>query len=336
GRRDFGAGFGGRAMKPLLTALVAGAASWLLGAQVGHAATCADLASAQVAGVKITAAEEIRPAPAWSAPHQSNYNAQVRAPFCRVQAEVDGHIGVEVWLPPADHWNKRLLGAGVGGDAGIFNYADLARGVTAGYAAATTDSGHKQANAHWMMDRDAVEDYSQRAEHRMTEAAKALVALYYGLPASHAYFLGCSGGGRQGLKELQAFPDDYDGIVSGAGAPTMPALSARHMWEGLYQADHPDGALSDADWALVSDAAVRGCDAADGARDGVIENPLACRFDPSVLRCAQPGATGCLTDAQLAVVKAIAAPLRDEQGRVLDAGVLPGVRTRPGPPSPLL
>jgi feruloyl esterase len=249
---------------------------------------------------------------------------------------VDGRIGVEVWLPPASSWNRRLLGAGVGGDAGVFNYADMARGVQAGYAAASTDSGHKVANAHWMLDPVAVEDYSQVAEHRMTEAAKGLVAAYYGQAVSHAYFLGCSGGGRQALKEAQAYPDDYDGVVAGAGGPDMPTLSARHMWEGLFQEAHPDGAMSDADWAKVSQAAIAACDDNDGVRDGVVENPAACRFDLGSLKCGATQSAGCLTDAQLAVVRAIYAPLRDENGRVMDRGLFPGVRTRPGAPSPLL
>lgn len=306
------------------------------GAQAQSIDSCAQLRSASIAGLAVTSAEAISGQPTWSAPHQPSYNGAVSTPFCRVQGVVDGRIGVEVWLPPAADWNHRLLGAGVGGDAGVFNYTDMARGVQAGYAAASTDSGHKVANAHWMLDPVAVEDYSQVAEHRMTEAAKGLVSAYYGHAISHAYFLGCSGGGRQALKEAQVYPGDYDGVVDGAGGPDMPTLSARHMWEALFQEAHPQGAISDADWAKVSQAAIAACDARDGVRDGVVENPAACRFDLNSLKCGPSQTGGCLTDAQLAVVRAIYAPMRDENGRVLDRGLFPGVRTRPGAPSPLL
>jgi feruloyl esterase len=306
------------------------------GARAQAADDCGALTSAAIRGVVVTSAEAVSGQTPWSAPRQNGYNATVSADFCRVQGVVDGRIGIEVWLPKAARWNRRLLGAGVGGDAGQFNYTDMARGVQAGYAAASTDSGHKVSEPHWMLNPVKVEDYSQVAEHRMTEAAKALVAAYYGQSARHAYFLGCSGGGRQALKEAQVYPEDYDGIVAGAGGPAMPTLSARHMWEGLLQAGHPQAMLTDADWALVSDAAIQTCDGNDGVLDGVVENPAACRLDLDRLTCAQGASAACLPDAKLALVAAIYAPLRDENGKVLDRGLFPGVRTRPGPPSPLL
>ncbi|HVY35439.1 MAG TPA: tannase/feruloyl esterase family alpha/beta hydrolase [Caulobacteraceae bacterium] len=318
---------------------VLAAGLWALAAQGAQAQSvdrCAQLKSASISGLSVTSAEAVSGQPSWSAPRQPSYNGTVSAPFCRVQGMIEGRIGIEVWLPPAARWNHRLLGAGVGGDAGVFNYTDMARGVQAGYAAASTDSGHKVSNLHWMLDPVAVEDYSQVAEHRMTEAAKSLVSVFYGQAVSHSYFLGCSGGGRQALKEAQVYPDDYDGVVAGAGGPDMPTLSARHMWESLFQKSHPAGAMSDADWAKVSAAAIEACDDADGVHDGVVENPAACRFDLSRLKCSTSSAGGCLSDDQLAVVRAIYSPLHDENGRTMDRGLFPGVRTRPGPPSPLL
>ena len=43
--------------------------------------------------------------------------------------------------------------------------------------------------------------------------SKAIVEAYYGRVPSHAYFAGCSDGGREALMEAQRFPEDYDGIV---------------------------------------------------------------------------------------------------------------------------
>lgn len=300
------------------------------------AADCSALATLRSAGLEITAATPVLPSPAWSPPASLGRPAAVAVPFCRVEGRLQGRIGFELWLPPASAWNGRLLGAGVGGDAGVYNFVDLARGVTAGYAAVTNDSGHKVTETHWMMRRDAVLDYTHRAQHFMNQAARRLVTAYYGSPAHHTYFMGCSGGGRQALKNMQRFPADYDGIIAGAGAPAMPIMSARHLWQALYQQRNPAGAMSEAHWQTVARAAVKACDADDGLVDGIVGNPARCDFRPASLACPAGSTHDCLTPAQVATVQAFMQPLRDEHGRQLDNGLLPGVSTRPGPPSPLL
>lgn len=304
--------------------VVVGAA--LAAASAAQAADCADLAQVRAAGLTVTRATEVVPDPVWRSPQQI-YRGEMRTPFCRVEGVIEGDIGVEVWLPPKTAWKGRLLGAGVGGNAGVFNYVDMARVVPQGFAAATTDSGHKADDPRWMMDARKQENYAHRAEHLMTVAAKALVAAYYGQPPAHTYFLGCSGGGRQALKEAQLYPQDYNGIIAGAPGPDMPMLSARHLWSALYQQRRPDGALSDADWDVVTRTVISQCDKLDGVVDGVIEDPHACRFDTATLP---------LPAAKIATVKAIYSPLIDENGRRVDDGLFPGVRTRPGPPPPLL
>ena len=69
-------------------------------------------------------------------------------------------------------------------------------------------------------------DYAWRAVNEMTVKAKAIVAAHYGRAPRHAYWVGCSSGGRQGLKEAQRFPADYDGIVAGAPANNWVPLMA--------------------------------------------------------------------------------------------------------------
>lgn len=297
---------------------------------------CASLLGFTGQGVKVVAATPVKPDPIWSAPVQTFYKGGASKPFCRVEGVIEGRVGFELWLPAPDAWSHRLLGAGVGGDAGIYNYADLGRGVDAGFAAVTTDGGHKATNAHWMLDRDAVDDYTHRAQHLTNQAARALIEAYYRHPPAYAYFLGCSGGGRQALKEVQDYPGDYDGVVAGAPGPNMPPLSARMMWLGLRDQRDPAGAMTDADWTLVARAAVETCDRDDGLADGLVSNPSTCKFDPAVLACQPDKAEACLTPAKLATVRATYAPVRDETGQAIDSGVFPGVRTRPGPPSPLL
>ena len=303
-----------------------------------QAQDCAMLKGRQAGDVVVTVATAIEASA--SAPFQpattGGYMAlPVRVPLCRVEGTVEGNIGFELWLPVTAAWNGRLLGAGVGGDAGVFNYTDLSRRVAEGFAAVTTDSGHKASDTRWMAGRKARVDYEHRATHLATLAAKALVARFYARAADHSYFLGCSGGGRQGLKEMEEYPADYDGIVAGAPGPYMPLISVRMMWSALLQKRAP-AALTDADWALYEKAAFATCDAADGVRDGVVENPLACGFKPSALAC-KPGQLGdCLPAAKVRMMATIVGSMPDEAGRPMDRGLLPGVRPRPGPPSPLL
>ncbi|WP_315761737.1 tannase/feruloyl esterase family alpha/beta hydrolase [Sphingomonas sp. Y38-1Y] len=296
-------------------------------------AGCASLVGAHAGQVQVTAASEV--APGWQPATTSPYKpSRLNVPLCRVEGTIEGNIGFELWLPT--DWNGRLLGAGVGGDAGVFNYADLSLRANEGFAAVTTDSGHKAGQARWMADPKARTDYEHRAVHLTAEAAKALVARFYGRAPNRSYFTGCSGGGRQALKEMQSYPGDYDGVLAGAPGPYMPLQSVRMMWFSLQQKWQSGAALSDADWALYEAKATAACDANDGVRDGIVENPMACRFRTATLLCKPGHADGCLTAPKLAMLDRITAPMRDERGRAMDGGLLPGVRTRPGPPSPLL
>lgn len=308
-------------------------AAW---ASPATAQDCAALAGRQAGSVVVTAATPVAASPGWAPQTDSFYKPlPITVPICRVEGMIEGNIGFELWLPAAN-WNGRLLGAGVGGDAGVFNYTDMSRRVAEGFATVTTDSGHKASQAHWMMHARARTDYEHRAVHLTALAAKRLIARFYGRPADRSYFLGCSGGGRQALKEMQIYPADYDGVVAGAPGPNMPVISVRMMWLSLLQKHDPVAALTDADWALYEKATIAACDGLDGVRDGVVENPRRCGFRTATLLC-KPGQTAdCLTAPKLAMLQRIVRPMPDEQGRPMDKGLLPGVRTRPGPPSPLL
>ncbi|WP_262503869.1 tannase/feruloyl esterase family alpha/beta hydrolase [Sphingosinithalassobacter sp. CS137] len=299
------------------------------------AAACAALAGQHPDGVVVSDATLVQPAPTWMPVTQSFYRPlPVQVPLCRVEGAIEGNIGFELWLPV--EWNGRLLGAGVGGDAGIYNYLDMSRRVGEGFATVTTDSGHKATQARWMADTKARVDYEHRAVHLTAVAAKRLAERYYGRAPDRSYFTGCSGGGRQALKEMQTYPGDYDGVLAGAPGPYMPLQSVRMLWFALQQARQPEAALSDDDWSLYEHRVTETCDASDGVRDGIIENPMACSFDTATLLC-RPGQTeGCLTAPRLAMLNAIIAPMPDESGMPMDGGLFPGVRTRPGPPSPLL
>lgn len=301
-------------------------------------AGCTALVGSHPDGVVVNRATVVQPDDAWlteASSMRAYAPGPVSMPFCRVEGTIEDSIGFELWLP--ERWNRRYLGAGVGGDAGLFNYTDASLRVSEGFAVASTDSGHKASELHWMRDAKARMDYEHRAVHLTTLAARRLTESFYGEPVTRAYFTGCSGGGRQGLKEMQLYPADFDGILAGAPGPYMPLQSVRMMWFALLQKWHPESALTEDDWALYEARVTASCDGLDGRIDGIVENPAACRFDTNLLECP----VGTLSDAcipapRLAMLRTIISPLLDENGQPMDGGLFPGVRTRPGPPSPLL
>jgi feruloyl esterase len=143
----------------------------------------------------------------------------------------------------------------------------------------------------------------------MSEKGKALVAAFYGNNARLSYFVGCSAGGRQALKAAQKFPQDFDGIVAGAPALNTTGRAAYSIW--VAQNDHktPESYLPQAKFGLVHDAVLQACDAHDGVKDGVLENPRQCKFDPKVLLCTAGDGANCLTSAQVETTRMMYQPL---------------------------
>lgn len=322
GRR---AGVGGLALAAV--AAVAGSAPTPASSNPAEAAACAAVSGLAPSGVRITRAELVAEGAGWASDLAGGRGAPtpVTRPFCRVQGVIETEIGFELWLPAKSAWNGKFLGAGVGGDAGTFNFQDLPRGVNRGYATASTDTGHKQTDVNWMLgDPERLTNYQLRANHLLAVKAKALTKAYYGQTPRYSYFVGCSGGGRQGLKEMQRFPADYDGVIAGAPGPKTPEMTTRRMWEIMLRDSRP-GLMSAADWRLVSSAGVSACDTLDGVADGVAEDPRRCRFDVAQLTCAGEKTDTCLTAEQVAFAKQFYAPLQDEDGRRIDEGLLPGV-----------
>jgi feruloyl esterase len=261
--------------------------------------------------------------------------------FCRVQASLtpsaDSDIRVELWLPLAG-WNGRFQGVGNRGWGGAISYPALAQALAAGYAAASTDTGHSGGGARFGLGHpEKIADAGSRAVHEMTAWAKAVVAKYYGRAPAFSYWNGCSLGGRQGFAEAQRFPNDYNGIVAGDPANDVTHLyAARIAWA---QAVHktPASVIPPAKFPLIHRAALAACDASDGVTDGVIGDPTACRFDPAVLECrgeasgvgrgvaSEEDSADCLTPAQVETARALYRPVvHPRTGVVLSEGLLPG------------
>jgi feruloyl esterase len=265
--------------RPLLTlSTLASAVSFCFAAPAVAATACADLAKLALPDTKITLAERV-PAGGFSAPG-AQQPLQVPA-LCRVAGTVSPAINFEVWLPEGDTWNGRFQAVGGGGLAGIISYPAMAEAVRGGYASSSTDTGHVASDTTWMADRQRVIDYGYRAIHEMTVKAKAVIEAHYGRVAEYSYFNGCSTGGRQGLMTAQRYPDDYDGIASGAPVNRFTTLHMGQLWMAHATLKKPGAVLTREDLTRVGEAVMAQCDASDGVKDGILTDPRTCDFDPS-------------------------------------------------------
>ena len=99
--------------------------------------------------------------------------------FCRVAATLtptaDSDIKVEIWLP-ANGWNGKFQAVGNGGWAGVISYSAMADAVRAGYASASTDTGHVGGRGAFALGHpEKLVDFAWRSEHEMTVNAKAII-----------------------------------------------------------------------------------------------------------------------------------------------------------------
>ena len=186
-------------------------------------------------------------------------------------------------------------------------------------------------DASWALGHpDKIVDFGWRAIHEMTVKAKAIIQAFYGEPAKRSYFSACSNGGRQGLMEAQRFPGDYDGIVAGAPANYWTKVFATFIWDIQAMQADPAGYIGANKIPAIGKAVAAACDANDGVKDGVLNDPRQCRFDPKVLLCKEGDADSCLTAPQVAALKKIYDGPVDAKGKQMFPGFLPGGEEGPG------
>jgi feruloyl esterase len=267
--------------------------------------TCENLSTLALPNTTITRAETVEAGaftlPSAAPAQQATFN---RLPaFCRVAAVLkptaDSDIKIEVWMP-SEHWNGKFLGIGNGGWSGAIVYPGLATGLNRAYATASTNTGHDGGDASFALGHpEKLADFGYRAVHEMTVKGKALVEAFYSKAPKRSYWSGCSSGGKQGLKEAQKFPRDYDGIVAGAPANYWTHLMIGDLWPAIATLANPAGLLPPEKLDLIHQAVLQACDDLDGVKDGLIEDPMRCHFDPGTLLCKDAGTEGCLTAPQV-------------------------------------
>jgi feruloyl esterase len=271
------------------------------------AAACTDLAKAAFPHTALASAKEIPASDSTKTPA-----------FCEVTGVVspvaDSHIQVVYRLP--DDWNGKLLGLGGGGWAGNTRLETAAPGLAKGYATAQTDAGHSSTSVwdtSWAASQAEVDDFAHRAIHLMTSTGKSVLAKYYGQAQKRAYFQGCSTGGRQALMEVQRYPDDYDGVISGAPVYTLTTQTMALLRSQAFS--QPGASLSEAAATRLNDAVLAACDTKDGIEDGIITDPRSCKFDPAVIQCKPGESDGkCLTPAQVTAVRTVYAGVKAPDG----------------------
>lgn len=222
----------------------------------------------------------------------------------------DSEIKIELWLPPAEAWNGKFMAVGNGGQAGEIYYHKMGLPLALGYAVASTDTGHEgkgDDGSYALGHPEKVIDFGYRAVHEMVMKSKAIVTEYYARSAKFSYWNGCSTGGRQGIEDLQRYPSDFDGVI--AGAPAInPRSAAQIMW--VTQAVHKDDAsfIPASKFPVVQKAVLNTCDANDGVKDGVLEDPRSCKSDPGAILCKGADGPDCLTAAQVESARKIYSP----------------------------
>jgi hypothetical protein len=159
--------------------------------------------------------------------------------------------------------------------------------------------------------------------HVTANIAKQIAREYYGQPVVRSYWNSCSNGGRQGLLEAQRYPQDFDGIVANAPWVDQTGFTVGALWNERAVTEAP---LSPDKLKLVASSVMEQCDAIDGVKDGLIDDPRACHFDPArdvpACRAGEDG-PDCLTTAQAATLKKIYdGPT--SKGRQLFPGYMPG------------
>jgi feruloyl esterase len=262
----------------------------LCASQAEAAASCESLLSLKLPGATITL-------------------AKVEGESCQVAATLkpssDSDIKMEIWMP-VSNWNGKYQAVGNGAFNGNINYGAMKAALARGYAASSTDGGHTGNNASFGLGHpEKVTDFGWRAMHETAVASKAIIAAFYGGAPKFSYFNGCSAGGRQAMKAAQRFPADFNGIIAGAPGLDWTGRAAQAVRIAKHLEQNEAARLGQPQRELLHTAVVAACDLLDGVKDGVLENPKRCTFDPGVLQCKGSADASCLTTPQVETARMI-------------------------------
>lgn len=269
-------------------------------------------------------------------------------------------INFHMRLPAA--WNRRFFFEGGGGSNGNIGNAlgnlqgqQPTNALVLGYAVVSQDAGHDNSinndaklngTQTFGFDEQARLDFGYNSYDQVTQAAKALIRIYYGKAPERSYYVGCSEGGREAMMMSQRFPDYFDGILACSPGFKLPKAAIAEVWDTqafaavakVVGTNDPNGqpflnkTFTDEDLALVAGAVLSACDNLDGAEDGIIANFGGCtdmlvRPKLEALTCQGPKNASCLTAAQIGAIEKVYGGAKNSKGEPLyapwpwDAGV---------------
>ena len=276
------------------------------------AVRCESLASLSLPNTTITSAATVA-AGAFTPPAGRGGRGDAAAPFrnlpafCRVTATLkptsESDIKMEVWMPVTG-WNGNFQGNGTGGMGGSIPLTDMAKTLRGGFATAGSDTGHEGDSRYVLEYPEKVIDFAYRAGHEMTLKAKAVIAAYYGNGPKSSFLDGCGGSAQMAENEMQRYPGDYDGIaITGFSQKTRHALEQMWIWDANQR--DKSSYVPPEKLTVLHNAVLQTCDGLDGVKDGLIENPPSCKFDPGVVQCKAGDGATCLTAPQVEAVRKI-------------------------------
>jgi feruloyl esterase len=310
-------------------------ASIAFGASKASAATCSDLTNLHLPNTTITLAQS------YAAGAVVSGTTTAPVSLCRVAGNVKpgprSNVNFEIWIPTDGSWNGKYQQIGNGGFAGAISLPTIANGVSRGYATAGTDdgtSGPPRGAPAFIGNPDVLLDYGFRAIKVTTDDSKAIIEALMGQAPRHSYFVGCSDGGREALKEAQEYPEDFDGIIVGSPVnDQVGEFGSSYLYDmqailnGPQTGGVPDAYIPASKLSLLSTAALKKCAGTDGglSSDGFLSDPSGCVFDPGVVQCtAGQDPNTCLTAAQVEAARKIYFGPHNSRGQLLFPGYEPG------------
>lgn len=206
--------------------------------------------------------------------------------YCEVLAYQAGkpiHM-MRAFLPT--EWHGGMVHAGTGAFKGVLKPEEALWNASApteqGMVYISGNGGHDDPSGLKLYEPENMRDYVYRNIGTVYDFGKAVVAAYYGEDPAQSIFIGCSAGGQEGYQAASIYPQNYDGIISQAGPPDRVGWIARMAPLNVLKP------LSITQWVDIYQGYIAQCDAIDGAVDGIVSNPGACRYDPRTLRAWTP------------------------------------------------
>src|SRR5580658_6797022 len=245
------------------------------------------------------------------------------------------HYAINFHMRLPDGWNGKFFFEGGGGTNGMIGGAlgnlqgqQPTNALALGYAVVSQDSGHDNAvnsdpklngSVTFGFDEQARLDFGYNSYDQVTQAAKALIKVYYGKPPARSYYVGCSEGGREAMMMSQRFPDYYDGILACSPGFKLPKAGVAEVWDTQAFAEIARASgvndsngepfinktFTDDDMALVANTILAACDKLDGLEDGIIANFPACKPKLTGLTCKGAKEAGCLSSSQISALEKV-------------------------------